>query len=214
MKSNPTDGPVHEYFELSYADHLVKNRTLLQSMPTEWQEQFVTLLRQLDDAFDHVDKPKGYRVTAGRWMQLDDMTLGELDAAGIRMDGEEPGAGPGDDTRYHREEDGAELEGHDYAFVPGPNPIRHYRHAYIEPRLQSAVIAANKIELEGGDVMLQELSVGDPIEIEKQTGPLTPGIWEITGFECERRCRARVRRMTEDDIRAAREREATARIYE
>jgi hypothetical protein len=133
--SNPTDGPIHEYFELTYADHLVKNRTLLQSMPLEWQEPFVALLRQLDDAFDHVEKPKGYQVIAGRWMQLDDMTLGELDAAGIQMGGEEPDVGPGEDTRYHRIADGAELEGRDYGFVPGPNPIPHYRHAYIEPRL-------------------------------------------------------------------------------
>ncbi|MGV9278096.1 hypothetical protein [Streptomyces griseosporeus] len=134
MSSNPTDGPIHKYFELSYADHLVKNRTLLQSMPTEWQEQFVTLLRQLDDAFNHVEKPKGYRVTTGEWMQLDDMTLSELHAAGIEMEGEEPDAGPGPETRYHREFDGAELTGSDYGFVPGRDPIPHYRHAYIEPR--------------------------------------------------------------------------------
>ncbi len=76
------------------------------------------------------------------------------------------------------------------------------------------VIAASEIELDGGDVMLQELSVGDPIEIDKQTGPLSPGIWVIAGFECERRCRARVRRLTAEEIRAARQREATARIYE
>ncbi len=134
MTSNPTDGPIHEYFELTYADHLVKNRTLLQSMPTAWQKQFVTLLRQFDAAFDHVEKPKGYQVTAGRWMQLDDMTQQELHAAGIELDGEEPGAGPGEDTVYHREFDGAELSGQDYGFVPGRNPIPHYRHAYIEPR--------------------------------------------------------------------------------
>lgn len=135
---HPTDGPIHEYFELTYADHLVKNRTLLQSMPTEWQEQFVALLRQLDEAFDHVEKPKGYQVVAGRWMQLDDMTEPELHAAGIELSGEEPDEGPNEDTLYHREHDGAELEGRDYGFVPGRNPIPHYRHAYIGPRLPDA----------------------------------------------------------------------------
>ncbi|GAA3113627.1 hypothetical protein [Streptomyces echinatus] len=78
----------------------------------------------------------------------------------------------------------------------------------------TAIINADQIELDGGDVMLQELSVGDPIEIEKQTGPLSPGIWVITAFEADDRSRARVRRMTVDEIRAARHREATARIYE
>jgi hypothetical protein len=132
---NPTDGPIHEHFELSYADHLVAPRVLLQSMPTAWQEQFVGLLRQFDEAFQHVDKPHGYKVTVGKWMQLDDMDHSELHAAGIVMEGEEPDAGPGLETRYHREYDGAELTGQDYGFVPGRDPLPHYRHAYIEPRL-------------------------------------------------------------------------------
>lgn len=59
----------------------------------------------------------------------------ELYAAGIELSGEEPDDGPGEDTRYHREFDGAELTGQDYGFVPGADPIQHYRHAYIEPRL-------------------------------------------------------------------------------
>lgn len=77
-----------------------------------------------------------------------------------------------------------------------------------------AVIRASEIELEGGDVMLQEMSVGDPIEIEKQTGPMRPGCWVITAFETEDRNRARVRRLTRAEIEAARRREAVARIYE
>lgn len=68
----------------------------------------------------------------------------------------------------------------------------------------TVVIAANEIELEGGDVMLQELSVGDPIEIEEQTGPMRPGCWVIVGFESEDRSRARVRRLTREEIHAAR----------
>jgi hypothetical protein len=77
-----------------------------------------------------------------------------------------------------------------------------------------AVITANGIELEGGDAMLQELSVGDPIEIEKQAGPLSPGIWVITAFEAADRSRARVRRLTREEIHAARRGEAFARTYE
>lgn len=77
-----------------------------------------------------------------------------------------------------------------------------------------AVIDANGIELDGGDVMLQEMSVGDPIEIETQTGPLSPGIWKITEFVDGGHSRARVRRMTGEEIEAARRGEAFARIYE
>ena len=97
-------------------------------------------------------------------------------------------------------------------------PVR-FTHPEVDPDGLAAVpavavIAADEIELDGGDVMLQELSVGDPIEIDKQTGPLSPGIWKITGFVGGDRSRARVRRMTRDEIEAARSREATARIYE
>lgn len=78
----------------------------------------------------------------------------------------------------------------------------------------SVVIAANEIELYDGDAMLQELSVGDPIEIDKQTGPLRPGCWVITAFETDDRSRARMRRLTREEIEAARRREAVARMYE
>lgn len=73
------DGPIHEFFELSYAQYLAIPRTFLQSMPLDWQEQFVECLRELDNAFDwrppdgtqyrvtlhmvypeHADEPMGY----------------------------------------------------------------------------------------------------------------------------------------------------------
>lgn len=76
------------------------------------------------------------------------------------------------------------------------------------------VIDANQIELEGGDVMLQEMSVGDDIEIEKQTGPLHPGVWTITAFEAVDRGRARMRKLTRDEIHALRRAEAAARIHQ
>jgi hypothetical protein len=68
-------------------------------------------------------------------MQLDDMTHSELHTAGIVMEGEEPDAGPDQFTRYHREVDGAEMTGQEYGFVPGADPLPHYRHAYVKPRL-------------------------------------------------------------------------------
>lgn len=73
-----------------------------------------------------------------------------------------------------------------------------------------AIIRASKIELDGGDVMLQEMSVGDPIEIDKQTGPLRPGCWVITAFEADDRSSARVRRLATEEIQAARRGEAFA----
>lgn len=40
---------IHTYFGLSYANYLVLPRSVMQSMPEEWQYQFVELLEQLDD---------------------------------------------------------------------------------------------------------------------------------------------------------------------
>jgi len=56
---------IHGWFGLSYANFLVLPRSLLQSMPDEWQERFVSCLHELDEAFDGAadyDPPAGYRV--------------------------------------------------------------------------------------------------------------------------------------------------------
>jgi len=46
---------IHEWFELSYANYLVLNRTHLQSAPEDWQEKFVKLLDELAEMFDYPD---------------------------------------------------------------------------------------------------------------------------------------------------------------
>ena len=40
---------VHAWFGLTYSNYLVMNRTLLQSMPDEWQHKFVALLEDLEE---------------------------------------------------------------------------------------------------------------------------------------------------------------------
>lgn len=40
--------PIHTWFELSYAQYLTIPRSILQSMPLEWQQVFAALLYQLD----------------------------------------------------------------------------------------------------------------------------------------------------------------------
>lgn len=46
------DEPIHDYFELSYSRYLVLPRSVLQSMPAEWQRRFVSCLCELDDTID------------------------------------------------------------------------------------------------------------------------------------------------------------------
>lgn len=69
------DGAIHDWFGLTYANYLVLHRTVLQSMPGAWQEEFVALLRELDAAVERANVPQvpGYRVQAvdhdGRFMR-------------------------------------------------------------------------------------------------------------------------------------------------
>lgn len=46
------DEPIHEWFELSYAQYLTIPRSVLQSMPKEWQDRFVKCLEELDEKID------------------------------------------------------------------------------------------------------------------------------------------------------------------
>jgi hypothetical protein len=60
------DGKIHYWFELSYAQYLTIPRSVLQSMPSGWQERFVACLNELDETID-------WRPKAGRyWVQLKD----------------------------------------------------------------------------------------------------------------------------------------------
>lgn len=54
---------IHTYFNLTYANYLVIPRTLLQSMDEGWQERFVRLLNELNEAFDYIERADAYRVT-------------------------------------------------------------------------------------------------------------------------------------------------------
>jgi hypothetical protein len=62
---------IHDWFELTYADYLALPRSLLQSMPEEWQRQFVALMHQLDERFDW--RRNGcwvkFKDRRGRWMR-------------------------------------------------------------------------------------------------------------------------------------------------
>ena len=62
-----TEAPIHYYFELSYAQYLTIPRSLLQSMPVEWQRGFVRLLIELDNHFGWRDNIDGTY-----WVRLKD----------------------------------------------------------------------------------------------------------------------------------------------
>lgn len=55
---------VHTMFGLTYANYLVLNRTLLQSMPEDWQHRFTALVDEFDRAFANVDRAPQFTVSA------------------------------------------------------------------------------------------------------------------------------------------------------
>lgn len=64
---------IHTWFNLTYANYLVLPRSVLQSMPDEWQSSFVGLLEELSATYGGLDWPD-YTVNArqphgGRFMK-------------------------------------------------------------------------------------------------------------------------------------------------
>ncbi|MFB7285472.1 hypothetical protein [Actinacidiphila glaucinigra] len=149
---HPTDGPIHEWFSLSYANYLALPRTLLQSMPIEWQQRMVACLNEMEAAFAHVPQAEAYNVEAVTVHIVNEMASDEQDRAGITEDwyrGETPPDGitdaelaewrakheDPDGPTYHH--DGQELDPHERVLLPAADPIPHYNRGrtYIEPRL-------------------------------------------------------------------------------
>jgi hypothetical protein len=144
----PTGGPIHEYFGLTYANYLVRPRALLQSMPATWQGRFAGCLRELDDAFAHLDVAAEYDVTAGEWVIVGESSDVTLAAAGARRycvdsGGEAiPDDAPDNDPRWRGARDRFAWRGEVYGpddrvFVAGADPIPHYNRGrtYVEPRI-------------------------------------------------------------------------------
>jgi hypothetical protein len=149
---NPTDGPIHEWFSLSYRNYLVLHRTLMQSMPTDWQLRLRTCLEELEAAFAHLEHPEAFLVEAATEHEVQDLTNAQQFLLGITQDrfrGETPPEDlAGEDLRtweaehedpdgpvYHR--DGDELRPSESVLVPTLDSIPHYQRGrtYIPPRL-------------------------------------------------------------------------------
>lgn len=129
---HPTDGPIHTWFGLSYCNYQVLPRTLMQSMPIGWQERMVACLEELHDAFQHVPQAEVYDVTAATEHIVNEMDPADLYRAGIVIEDNDETGG----FRYHRTEDGAELDGTERLLLPASDPVPHYNRGrtYIEPR--------------------------------------------------------------------------------
>lgn len=132
------DEPIHLWFELSYCNYLVVPRTLLQSMPAEWQAALVDLLDELGEAFRAVPQAERYEVIAGTEALVEDLTPGQRAQAGIDRghDGERF-------TYYDRL--GNELDGQDRAVLPTGDPVPGYQRGRTRVPIDREAYAARAL---------------------------------------------------------------------
>ncbi|MGW6292467.1 hypothetical protein [Streptomyces sp. NPDC055058] len=152
MTTNPSDGPIHTWFGLSYCNYQVLHRTLMQSMPLDWQQRMVACLEELHAAFEHVPQAEVYDVKAATEHIVGEMTDSELAKAGIEADwygGETPPEGLSaedfgewreqheqDAADFYRIGDGDEVDRHSRVLLAASDPVPHYNRGrtYIEPQ--------------------------------------------------------------------------------
>jgi hypothetical protein len=135
--NRPTSNAVHDWFGLSYSNYLVVPRTLLQSMPDEWQTRFVKCVEELQAAFDHIEHAPGYEVKPARSKLVNELSLNELEELKITIERIDD-AGRIHETPTYYDERGREHDRNDRVMVPvGEDPIPHYNRGrtYIEPRI-------------------------------------------------------------------------------
>jgi hypothetical protein len=128
------DGPIHEWFGLSYSNYQVCHRALMQSMPLGWQQRMVACLSELADAFEHVVVPDYYIVTPARestYGQLSDYEAYTLQVTRV------PRCGALDpDERFFYDSNGNEHAGGDRVLVPIADPLPHYNRGrtFVAPK--------------------------------------------------------------------------------
>ncbi|MFF4777652.1 hypothetical protein ACFY05_32975 [Microtetraspora fusca] len=142
---------VHAWFGISYSNYLVLPRTLLQSMPDEWQNRFVTCLNQLHDAFNHVEQAECYNVEPATEREVSNLTTAELAQTGYTHQVDlcncystesggkvvhVPPTCPHETTYY--DPTGNEVSPDHLVMVPtGRDPIPHYNRgrAFVRPNI-------------------------------------------------------------------------------
>jgi hypothetical protein len=125
------NGPVHKHFGLTYAEYMVLPRVMLHSMPLDWQERFVAILREYHEHFAAVGIPD-FHIQTVEWCDPAQMTDDQRQRAGVTVVW--PGEDDDEDAMplyYHR---GSEVEG-GFSTIPLPveNPLPHYKRGFVDP---------------------------------------------------------------------------------
>jgi hypothetical protein len=143
---------IHGWFGLSYSNYLVVPRTLLQSMPDEWQSRMVACLNELQDAFAHVPQADFYKVEPAAEREVCDLSDDELKQIGYSKSDDctcyasvddpsgeivsIPAVCPHEVTYYDADANEVSAD-HRVMWPTGKDPVPHYQRGrtYIAPRL-------------------------------------------------------------------------------
>jgi hypothetical protein len=153
-----SDQPIHGMFGLSYSNYLVCPRSVMQSMPVDWQRAFVALWQQLQQAAADLEWPLAYQVKAGHEACFSDLTDEQMAELGVKLTPEVPAAefdemtdeqwdAWHDQRKWHW--DGQEWDGDDTIHIPGPDPIPYYNRGRARVPLRpvrSAVVGQVDVE--------------------------------------------------------------------
>lgn len=126
---------VHTWFSLSYSNYLVLPRTLMQSMPGEWQSSMVKLLDEMNAAFAHIKHPEDYHVQTGTWGYPNEQTDEQLKESGWSRSTRDEDE---DSESVYFDPHGQEHDGHSATFfIASEDPIPHYNRGRtrVEPRI-------------------------------------------------------------------------------
>jgi hypothetical protein len=135
------DGPIHLWFNLTYSNYLVLPRTLMQSMPVDWQTRMVACLEELTSAYSHIEHPDAYDVTAAVECTYSDLSEEDMKELGIDRATEPAHADDETWERRYYDRRGDEHQACDRVLVPrlGGDPVPHYNRGrtFVEPNLGS-----------------------------------------------------------------------------
>jgi hypothetical protein len=116
---------IHGWFGLTYSNYQVLHRTLMQSMPAEWQRRMVACLEELQAAYSHIDHPDAFIVEAAVECEYQDLNDADMRELGITR-GDTDGEGDSEERYYDRR--GDEHQPWERILVPAPggDPIPPY----------------------------------------------------------------------------------------
>lgn len=134
------DGPIHTWFGLTYSNYLVLHRSMMQSMPADWQTRAVALFDELDTAFAELPTSRTFIVTAATECDYSDLTDADMAELGITRSDPDDDGDTTSSVRFH-DRDGTEHEPWERTLVPLPDgdPVPHYNRGrtFIEPAAPS-----------------------------------------------------------------------------